>query len=145
MTDTTTATPDTQDTEVLDIFNEFAVTDDGVWFPYSKGVEFLIARANNPKFQRRVSYFYEKNRRLLDSKTPAADAKSNEIMAEVMAETILLNWKGKIAFQGELLSYSKANAVKLLSVPMFRKLVDGFANDEHAYKLVKDAEDTENL
>ena len=129
----------------LDIFAEFAVADDGVWVPYRGDVEFLIARGNNPKFRRRISYFYEKNKRVLDGKGEVAEAKSNEIMAAVMAETILLGWKGKVAIRGEVLPYTKANAEKLLAVPLFREWVTKMSNDEHAYKVVKDAEDAENL
>ena len=85
-------TADVQD-DGLDIFAEFAVEDGGVWHPYAGDVEFLIARANNPKFARRANYFYEKYKRVLDGKGEAAEAKSNEIMAKVMAETILLSGK----------------------------------------------------
>jgi len=131
--------------EGLDIFAEFAVDDGGVWVPYAGDVEFLIARANNAKFRRRISYFYEKHRRLLDGKGEAAEAKSNEIIATVMAETILLGWKGKVKFQGQVLEYSKPNAEKLLAVAPFREWVSKMANDEHAYKIVKDEEDKENL
>lgn len=129
----------------VDIFAEFAVDDSGVWVPYSGNVEFLIARANNPKFRRRISYFYEKHRRLLDGKGEAAEAKSNEIMATVMAETILMGWKGKVKFQGQVMEYSQANAIKLLSQQMFREWVSKMSADEHAYKVVKDEADAENL
>ena len=137
-------TADVQD-DGLDIFAEFAVDDGGVWVPYAGDVEFLIARANNAKFRRRISYFYEKHRRLLDGKGEAAEAKSNEILATVMAENILLGWKGKVKFQGQLVEYSKPNAEKLLAVAPFREWVSKMANDEHAYKIVKDEEDRENL
>lgn len=129
----------------LDIFAEFAVEDDGVWVPYKGDVEFLIARANNPKYRRRIGYLYEKNRRLLDGKGPAAEAKSNEVMAMVMGETILMGWKGKVSLRGEVLEYSKENAIRLLEVQLFREWVNLQAGDEHAYKTVKDAEDSENL
>lgn len=131
--------------EGLDIFSEFAVEDDGVWVPYKGDVEFLIARANNPKYRRRLSYFYEKNKRLLDGKGEAAEAKSNEIMATVMGETILLGWKGRVMLKGEVLPYTKDNAVKLLSVQLFRDWVSNQSNDQYAYKVVKDDEDKENL
>ena len=129
----------------LDIFAEFDVQDDGVFVPFKNDVEFLIARANNPKYRRRLSYFYEKNKRLLDGKGDAAEAKSNEIMATVMGETILLGWRGKVSIKGEVLAYSKANAIRLLEVPLFREWVTSQANDQYAYKTVKDEEDAENL
>ena len=129
----------------LDIFSEFSVDDSGIWVPFKNDVEFLIARANNPKYRRRLSYLYEKNKRLLDGKGDAAEAKSNEIMATVMGETVLLGWKGKVSIKGEVLEYSKANAIRLLEVPLFREWVTSQANDQYAYKTVKDEEDAENL
>ena len=136
--------PSTKDVG-LDIFAEFAVQDEGVWFPYKGDVEFCIARANNPAYRRRVSYLYEKNRRVLDGKGAEAQAKSDEITAIVMGETILMGWKGTVSLKGEVLPYSKANAIKLLSVPLFREWVHLRANDEQEYKLQKDEEDHENL
>ena len=131
--------------EGLDVFAEFAVEDTGVWVPYKGDVEFLIGRYNNPKFRRRLNYFFEKNRRLLEGKGEAAEAKSNEVMATVMGETILLGWKGKVAFQGEVLEYSAATAAKLLAIQPFREWITKMSQDEHAYKVVKDKEDAENL
>ena len=114
--------------------------------PYRGDVEFLIARSGNPKFRRRLSYLYEKNRRLLDGKGEAAEAKSNEIMAAVMAETILLGWKGKVAFEGKLVGeYNRATAEKMLAQPLFREWVSKQAEDQSLYKVVKDEEDAENL
>ena len=144
MNDKTTAVA-ANDENVLDIFSEFDVQDDGVWVPYKGDVEFLIARANNPKFRRRLSYLYEKNRRLLDGKGDVAEAKSNEVMAAVMGETILMGWKGKVAIKGEVLTYSKENATRLLSVQLFREWVNKMASDEQAYKTVQDEADVENL
>lgn len=132
------------DDDVLDIFNEFAVSDEAVAVPY-KGVEFLIARDGNSKYRRRLAYFYEKNKRVLDGKGQATEEKSNEIMATVMAEAILVGWNGTIAFKGEKLAYSKENAAKLLSVQTFREWVAKQSRDEELYKVVKDKEDVENF
>ena len=129
----------------LDIFAEFAVTDDGVWVPFKGDVEFLIARYNNPKFKRRLGYFYEKHRRVLEGKGDAAEQKSNEVMAQVLAETILLGWKGKVRFQGQMMEYSVANAAKMLAVQTFREWVIQQAQDSQAYKAVQDDKDAENL
>jgi len=134
------------DEAAVDIFADFAVDDNAVWVPYRGDVEFLIARSGNPKFRRRIAYFYEKNRRILDGKGEAAEAKSNEIMAQVMAETILLGWKGSITFKGEKLGeYSREGAAKLLSVQLFREWVNKQAEDQSLYKTIKDEEDAENL
>ena len=75
----------------------------------------------------------------------ATEEKSNEIMATVMAEAILVGWNGTIAFKGEKLAYSKENAAKLLSVQTFREWVAKQSRDEELYKVVKDKEDVENF
>ena len=128
----------------LDIFAEFDVQDDGVWVPYKRDVEFFIARANNPKYRRRLSYFYDKNKRLLDGKGDAAEAKAEEWLIDVMAKTILLNWRGSLAIQGTVTEYSEAAAKKLLAMPMFREWVNDQANDIAAYKAVQENEDAGN-
>ena len=123
----------------LDIFAEFDVQDDGVWVPYKGDVEFLIARANNPKYRRRLSYFYEKNKRLLDGKGDAAEAKSNEIMATVMGETILLGWKD-LQYKGKDLEYSRANAKTMLEVKGFRKRITDIADKLESFRIKDEVE-----
>lgn len=132
----------------VDIFNDFALNEtaenDGIWVDYKGGVEFLIARDNNRKYKKRVNYNYNKYQRLLESKTPEADKKSDELMIEVMAETILLGWRGPLSIKGVRLEYSRENAKTLLALPMFREWVMAQARDQEVYKAVQDDENEKN-
>lgn len=132
----------------IDLFNDFATNptaeQDGVWEPYNGGVEFLIARSHNPKFDRMITMLVKKNKQMLDSKTEAATAKSEELMVQTMANTILLGWKGEFNFQGQPMGdYTVEKAKKLLAIKDFRLWVSNIADDHERFKAVKDAEDAE--
>lgn len=137
------------DTNVaVDLFADFAldttVEQNGVWVPYRDGVEFLVARAGNDAYRRKLAMLAKKHDRLLNQKTPAADAKSEEIFVDVLSTTVLLGWKGNLVFQGKPLEYSVDNAKLLLGHKLFRQWVTTQAEDEKAYKAVQEAEDAKN-
>lgn len=141
---TATATP----APVIDLFAEFAtnttVEETGAWAPYSGDIEFLIARASNPTYARKLTKLFDRNRQLLNTKGKAAEAKAEEITIEVMAETLLLGWKGTFTWQGQPLPYSKANAKLVLAVKDFRRWVQDRAEDFSRFKLVQDEADAGN-
>lgn len=122
---------------MLDIFLEFATNEDaennGVWRSIGKGAELLIARAGNDAYSRAVSTLVDEHREVLDMKNDAATAKSTEIMIQVLAETILLGWKG-IVFKGQPMEYSVENAKKLLAVRDFRLMVQRLSDESAAYR-----------
>ena len=55
-------------------------------------------------------------------------------MQEAMAETILLGWEN-LSYQGELLPYSKENAMKLLAIRSFRDDITRLSEQGSAYLL----------
>lgn len=135
--------------EALDLFSEFAVDEktsqEGVWRDYGNN-KFLIAQKGNRQYRKRFMKLYKPNERLLRLDTEAAEAKSNEIMADTMANTILLNWTGKLIVEkgGQPVEYSVENAKKALMLPKFRELVEEWSEDFDAFKAVKDEEDEKN-
>ena len=141
-------------TTVVDIFADFAINDtkskDGVWVPYRGDVEFLLARSGNKNFRKQAQALMGRNRRVLDMKdgngnsTDEAEAKLTEIMIEIMAQTVLLGWKGNLQFQGNPLEYSVDNAKKLLKIDSFRDMISGMASDEQRYKEVQEVEEAKN-
>ena len=135
-------------TTAVDIFADFALNEvkenDGNWVNYKGDVEFLIARTGNRKYRKSFTHQFKKNQRLLDANTDASDAKAEEILIDVMASTILLGWKGKVAIQGVVVEYSVSNAKKLLSIPLFREYISKQADDQASYKAVQDEEDAKN-
>lgn len=134
---------------MLDIFKQYAVSLDaevnGVWRELH-GAEFLIARSDNKRFLSRISEEYTKHQEKIDAGGEEAEKLSEKIMAEVMAETVVLDWKG-VAYKGKPFPYSKANVVKIFTQPEMRDFHDVLINlaaDAEAYRLKEEAEQTKN-
>lgn len=142
-------------TKAVDIFAAFAVNETkalgGAWFPYQGDVEFLVAKTSNKNWRKQAQAQMAKNKRILDTKdadgvaTEAADDRMTEIMIDVMAKTILLDWKGELHLNGEKLPYSHENAKKLLQFEGFRDMIAGFAADEEKFKAIQAEAEEKNL
>ena len=126
----------------LDIFAKYATDEsleaNGTWREIGGGAELLVARAGNKAYSKLLTKLVENSRKVLDLNDDVADAKSDEIMVAVMANTVLLDWKG-ISFKGEDLPYSVENAKKLLAIKDFRKVVSGFSEDLSAFRAKEEA------
>lgn len=125
----------------LDVFLEYAVDEakevDGVWKDLTATAKVLVARAGNKKYARLLSSEVEKNQRALDLKTEAAEALSDRIMIDVLAQTVLLGWEG-IKFKGQDLPYSRDNAKMLLAVKDFRGVISRLAADFANYRVAQE-------
>lgn len=121
----------------FDIYAAYATDENlennGTSFPIGKDSTLLVARAGNRAYSKAITKAVEKRRVELDGNDDAAAAVSDQIMVDVMAETILLGWTG-LSFQGADLEYSQANAKTLLAVKDFRKHVASLADNMDAYK-----------
>ncbi|MDI1362511.1 hypothetical protein [Methylotenera sp.] len=111
----------------MDIFASFATDEklevEGTWVPLGGTAKILVARAGNKKYGRLLSAAVDKNKLALDAKTDEADALSDSIMVDVLANSVLLGWEG-LSFKGtEALPYNLENAKTLLAVKDFRALV----------------------
>lgn len=130
----------------MDIFNTYAVDEtkelSGTWQPLGDS-EFLVARAGNKAYVKLLGKEVERNQKALDMKDEAADALSDQIMINVMAETVLLGWKN-VKFKGEVMEYSKENARTLLTIKDFRREIAKFSEDFNAYKAAKEEEAVKN-
>jgi len=129
----------------IDIFSDFATDtaaeESGTWVPYAGDVEFLIARFGNKKFAKMFAQQYKLHKRVIETKSDAAEQKSDEITVDTYAETILLGWRGDMTFKGEKLEYSKANAKLLLGVKDFREWVHAQASEMANFKTEQDEAD----
>lgn len=122
----------------FDIFTAYATDENlennGTTFPMPQGGSLLIARAGNRKYAKALMKAAETRRLELDSNDDELAAKaSDEVIASVMAETILLGFSG-LSFKGEDVPYSLVNAKKLLAIKDFRKYVAGLSDQMDAYK-----------
>lgn len=110
------------------------------------GEKLHIARAGNPKYSRMLSKLVEKHQKELNQKNDAADALSDKILIDVMAETILLGWADG-AFEdddGKAIPYSKAAAREQLSVKDFRKEVSRMSDDIDNFRVKQEEEQVKN-
>ena len=127
----------------LNVFNEYATDEkaevEGTIMEVGEA-KLTIARIGNKKYSRKLSKLYERNRKALERKDDTADALSDKIMIDVLSETVLLGWEGIDDEKGKPMPYSKDNAVKLLGLKDFRKLIMELAGDESEFKLVKEKE-----
>lgn len=132
---------------MLDIFKEFATDEraetQGTEIPY-KGQVFLIARSGNREYAKLLTNLVNKHQRVLDQKDEESDKKSDDIMVEVIAKTILKGWKNPMVVErgGKPVVYSVESAMKALRIKDFRAEIMKMADDREAYR-VKEAEEQE--
>ena len=126
----------------MDIFAAFATDEkleaEGKWFPLSKDAKVLVARSGN---QRYVTALRDKAKEAqLDlASGEEADQLAEEILIDVMAETVLLGWKG-ITDKGAEVPYSVAQAKAYLKIKDFRRKVQGFSENFEAFRLKAEVE-----
>jgi hypothetical protein len=132
----------------MDIFKQFAANTkqelSGKEIQIGENSWVTIARAGNKAYNRMLSKQYEAKRYSLSQKGDAAEKLAETMLVEVMANTILLGWRGEIEYQGEALEYSVDNAIKLLTLKDFREFISKQAEDFNNFKLTEDAEDVKN-
>lgn len=148
----------------MDIYSRYATDitaeEEGRWFDFGAGIEFLIARQGNTRYNRILAQQYEAHKHTLDLETTgtpeqqkAAKDRSHRIMAEVMAKSILLGWRVKegapegtqLTYKGQAAEYSVANAEKLLLIKDFQADVDRKARDFNNFRVKLEEADAKNL
>lgn len=130
----------------MDIFQEFA-TDatketDGVEVELGDAT-LIVARTGSLAYNKLVNKLFTANKKVLDMKNEQASAVSDNLMAEVVAHTVLKGWSG-VTEKGAELPYSQENALRLLRVKDFRAFVLEKANDFTLYKLAVEEDVTGN-
>lgn len=125
----------------FDFFDAYATDENlennGTLFPLGKG-KLLVARAGNRAYNQALTKAVE--RRRVELEADESGKVSDEIMAEIMSETILLGWEGDFSYQKKPLPYSISNAKMVLAHRDFRKVVSGLADSMDAFKFKAEAE-----
>jgi hypothetical protein len=91
---------------------DHTLEEDGVWIQLGENARILIARLNNPAYDKLRKRLTRPFANFRGGTIPEEDAL--RIFRQCMSETIILDWDG-IALGGKPLPYSKANALKLLT------------------------------
>lgn len=89
----------------------------GVWIEYEDGISFRIARANTPGYRDALRKMQRQHKRQIEQGT-LSDIKSDKLMSELMADWILLGWKG-LKNGKEDFPYTPENARAFLAEPAY--------------------------
>ena len=104
----------------------------GVWEDLGDGCSVLVARYGNQAMVNAYRKYPRVLRQRLES-GQVDDDKSSTIMAKVMADTILLDWKG-LKEDGKEVAYSKEECVRvLIEYPDVRTMIFEIANEAQLY------------
>lgn len=106
---------------------------EGVWENLGDGAWLLVARAGNDNFSAEYNKIPRTVRRKIENPPKGSEHFRDEKICELMANTILLDWRG-LADEGKEVKYSKENAKKLLlKYPEFRDFVFQLSNDPNRF------------
>lgn len=119
--------------------------DEGVWVPIDTdgGAELKVARIGNRRYRETMARRLKPYRRAIRAGT-LDDSVTERITAEVLAETVLLDWRG-LERDGQNLPYSASTAAELLKdagYKDFRDLIVEMASDLENYR-ERDLEEAE--
>lgn len=127
----------------MDIFSLYqtdtAKENQGIWFELGDA-RFLIARTGNQKSSELYTQLRAKNKARLAVKAQEEEV-TEEILIELYAKTILLNWEG-VTKDGAPWPYSVENAKEALKLRDFRDIIFGWAGDYTNFKAQNDEEDS---
>ena len=118
---------------------------DGVWVDIGDddGTQLLVARIGNDNYNRLIRTKLKPYRNLLQ-RNAMPEPTQEKILTEVLAETILLDWKN-LKYNGKKVAYSPARACELLmGIPDFRELVMEIANSMETYRVIEKEADAKN-
>ena len=105
---------------------------DGVWEDLGDGCSVLVARYGNQAMVNAYRRYPRVLRQRLES-GQIDDDKSANVMAKVMADTILLDWKG-LKEDGKEVAYSKEECVRILTeYPDIRSMIFEISNEAQLY------------
>ena len=131
----------------MDIVKQYATDKEletsGVWIDLGKGAKVLVARLQNPAHKARLRevlkpYKRKINRGVVDDEIP------DDLINQVLAETILLNWEG-IEENGSPVDYSVAKATEFLEkYPDFKADVVYLASNMETFRAQQAEEDEKN-
>jgi len=117
---------------------------EGVWTPVDEvGTSFLIARWNNPRHARAMREKLADNNLFSRMKSNVDDKELRRLEAEILADTILLGWRG-LKDNGIEIEYSRDRAVELMGDPsldQLKNLVLGYAQNFASYRVDRIEED----
>ena len=111
---------------------------EGKWFPLSKTAKVEVARSGNDKY---MSVLRQKMKEAQIDLSAGEEAEklAEDVLIDVMAETLLLGWEG-ITQDGKPVPYSREQARTYLRIKDFRKKIAGFSDNFEAFRAKAEVE-----
>lgn len=126
----------------MDVFTSFAtdqaLENKGKWFTLAKDAQVLVARSGNDRYSEKLRAHMELSP-LEGLNSKQQEEIGSEILVDVLAETVLLDWKG-LAYQGKEVPYSKDMAKTFLRIKDFRKKINMLSENFEAFRVKAEAE-----
>jgi len=121
---------------------------EGVWFDSSMipGLSMKIAKVGNTEYEKLLRKLYKPYRKTLQKGKDLDTSITDNIMAEVIANTIVLDWKGMPGEEGDV-PFSVEECMNLVLDPELREFKEEileFADDSARYELEMDEETEKN-
>lgn len=102
---------------------------EGRWFDYTDGSKLRIARKGNRNYTKLLRQLGKKNKAYFAGKDDAAHDKADDMLREVAAHTILLDWKN-VEMGGQLVKYTPEVGLQVFKqYPDFFERVMEFAEE----------------
>ena len=125
----------------LDIFDAYATDEtaevEGRWFPIGARGRVKVARTGNSRYNELFKKKVEDKQLDLQDGGPAAEQLAEQILIEVQAATILLDWQD-LGFQGEAVVYSQDMAKTMLGVKDFRRKINALADSFENFRVKRE-------
>lgn len=122
----------------MDIFNTYATDEiaevEGRWHKIGKDAQVLVARTGNTKYTAAFRKALADSDVDLANGGEEADRVAEEMLVDVLARTVLLDWKG-LSFHGAAVDYSIDMAKTMLRVKDFRKRITNIADSLENFRI----------
>jgi hypothetical protein len=116
----------------------------GVWVDLEKdGAQLLIARIGNPSYNRLLQEKIKPVKILMQQDRLDIETQ-DDIMVEILARTILLDWKGFTDDKGKPVKYTPKRGEEMLRKRDFRKIVEEVSDAQATFKAAVEEADAGN-
>lgn len=121
-------------------------SEQGQWVALgSDNAKVKVARIGNKQYQAFIKKATKPYAAAMRSKAGISDEVFEKIIAEAMADSILLDWRGIKDDEGNDIPYSKQKALEILTDPAYKdfaELISSLANEAETFRDVEVAEIT---
>jgi hypothetical protein len=129
--------------DIRDFKTDLTLEEEGTWIDFGEGSAVCVARVGNANFSRKWNRLKGRLNRLSKSKS-ASDEETDKILAEALAETVFLGFKG--IYDGDKKLKDDLNTrVKLLMVKDFRAFIIEMATDLSTFQSEVEEAEIKNL